>query len=58
MGIRPTTAGPTGHRPAPRALRRASRTHWPAWRVALYVTLEVVVSALLVGGLAWLLHRS
>ena len=50
--------GAPRHRPAPGALRRASRTRWPPSGVLLYVAVELAAAALLVLGLIWLLARS
>ncbi|MHC4100315.1 MAG: hypothetical protein ACYS15_12245 [Planctomycetota bacterium] len=46
------------HRPAPRALRRTSRTRWPLSRVLLYVAVELGAVSLLALGLLWLLANS
>ncbi|MHC4108461.1 MAG: hypothetical protein ACYSTY_10295 [Planctomycetota bacterium] len=46
------------HRPAPRQLRRSSRTHWPLWRAGVWVVLELVVVALAVLLVVWLFARS
>lgn len=56
--MRPGEASEAGEdRPTPRRLRRSSRTHWPLWRVLLWVALELAVVALAVLALVWLLAR-
>ena len=54
----PPQGQPTGgHRPAPSRLRRASRTHWPWWKVGWWVALQLAVITAAVLVVLWLLYR-
>ena len=44
------------HHPAPREMRRSSRTSWPLWRVLLWIGMQLAAVALAILAL-WLLAR-